>query len=315
MALRILFLIGIALNGPVSFSDENPEIKVWSGFQGAALDIPDGIEIQNGLLDYVVCIDGSALNVRDESLNRVLFTVPRHATAKPVQSFGIDRFSKVIDGVNYTFIKSDFPLANGTPRVGWVAEKYILPRSQCAGATQNTPPVFTTPTTPSAPTASGWTFPTILRPSSSYREAQRRFGAARSGGRLHAACDLYRVTNEQAVAINGGTVIRDKYYFYEGTYALEIKHTDGKVARYGEITGQNAPNVATNKSVTTGQTIGYIGKVNSGCCTPMLHFELYSGSLTGSLTQGGNGYQRRQDLIDPTNLLMDWEKAKFGQSH
>lgn len=312
-SLRILFLFGFILNSFSTTQAEGQEIKVWSGFQANALDIPDGIEVQNGLLDYVVCIEGTALNVRDESLNRVLFTVPRHATAKPVQSFGTDRISKIIDGVNYTFIKSDFPLANGAPRVGWVAEKYVMPRKQCPGAAPASEP--STPAGPSTPTADGWTFPTILRPSSSYREAQRRFGAARSGGRLHAACDLYRVTNEQAVSINSGVVIRDKYYFYEGTYALEIKHSDGKVARYGEITGQNPVNIAVNKSVVVGQTIGYIGKVNSGCCTPMLHFELYSGTLTGSLTQSGNGYQRRKDLIDPTNLLMDWEKAKFGQSH
>ena len=305
-----LFLFHILLNSFSFAQAESPQINVWSGFQGAALDIPEGVEVQNGLLDYVVCIDGSALNVRDESLNRVLFTVPRHATAKPVQSFGTDRIRKVIDGVEYTFIKSDFPLSNGLARVGWVAEKYVVPRKQCLGAA----PVVE-PAPPSAPVVGAWTFPTIQRPSSSYREAQRRFSAARSGGRLHAACDLYRVTNEQAVAINSGTVIRDKYYFYEGTYALEIKHSDGKVARYGEITGQNASGVSVGKSVSTNQIIGYIGKVNSGCCTPMLHFELYTGTLSGALTQSGNGYQRRKDLMDPTNLLMDWEKAKFGQSH
>lgn len=310
--VRLLILIGFSLNSFASQDGESPEIKVWSGFQAVDPDIPSGIEVQSGLLDYVVCIEGSLLNVRDESLNQVLFTVARYTSAKPVQSFGTDRLKKVIDGVEYTFIKVDFPTTSNPLKIGWVAEKYILPRNQCVGAAQQP----TTPTTPtSPPITTGWTFPTIQRPSSSYKEAQRRFGAARSGGRLHAACDLYRVTNEQAVAINAGSVIRDKYYFYEGTYALEIKHTDGKVARYGEITGQNAPNVSVGKSVSSGQVIGYIGKVNSGCCTPMLHFELYKGTMSGALTQGSSGYQRRQDLMDPTFLLMDWEKLKFGESY
>ena len=279
---------------------------VGSGFYAAALDIPDGVEVQSGLLDYVVCIDGSVLNVRDESLNHVLFTVPRHASIKPVQSFGVDRLTKTIDGVPYIFTKAEFP----GQRIGWVAERYVMTRQECAG----TAPTME-PNVPPPVVSTEWTFPTVLRPGVSYREGMRRFSAARSGGRLHAACDLYRVINEQVVAISSGKVIRDKYYFYEGTYALEIKHSDGKVARYGEITGKNAPGVSTNQSVSTGQIIGYIGKVNSGCCTPMLHFELYTGALTGALSQSGNSYQRRKDLMDPTNLLMNWEKEKFGQSH
>jgi len=270
-------------------------------------DIPAGVEVQNGALDYVVCISGETLNVRDESLNHILFVVAKHSSAKPVQSFGTDRLQKTIGGVEYTFIKSEFPQASSAVKVGWVAEKYIVTRSECAGAAE-VPPVAAAPSSP-------WVFPTLKRPSSSYKEGMRRFKASRSGGRLHAACDLYRVTGEDALSISSGSVIRDKYYFYEGTYAIEVKHSDGKVARYGEITGKTAPSIALNKSVKPGQTIGYVGKVNSGCCTPMLHFELYSGTASGSLTQSGNSFQRRKDLIDPTQLLSGWEKLKFGVSY
>jgi len=64
-----------------------------------------------------------------------------------------------------------------------------------------------------------------------------------------------------------------------------------------------------------GQTIGYVGKVNSGCCEPMLHFELYSGKLTGALTQSGTKFQRRKDLVNPSALLTELEKLKFGVAY
>ncbi len=270
------------------------------------LDLPVGVELQTGALDYVVCINAATLNVRDQALAKVLFTVAKHSAAKPVQSFGTDRLKKTIDGVEYTFIKSEFPAVTGAVKVGWVAENYIVTRSSCPGA--NLPIVV-------APPSPAWTFPTLKRPSVSYKDGMRRFKANRSNGRLHAACDLYRVTGEDALAVTAGTVIRDKYYFYEGTYAIEVKHAGGKVARYGEITGKTAPSIALNKSVRAGQTLGYVGKVNSGCCTPMLHFELYSGTASGSLSQSGNSFQRRKDLIDPTLLLSGWEKLKFGTSY
>jgi len=278
-----------------------------TGSKAAMDDIPAGVEVQKGGLDYVVCITGKSLNVRDESLAKVLFTVNRHTSAKPIQSFGTDRLKRTIDGIEYTFVKTEFPERATSLKAGWIAEKYLVSRKECPGA-MPAPAVEQT-------TAQTWTFPTLLRPSLSYKEGMRRFKASRSKGRLHAACDLYRVTGEQALSISTGTVIRDKYYFYEGTYAIEIKHTGGKVARYGEITGKAAANIGLNRTVVAGQTVGYIGKVNSGCCMPMLHFELYAGTASGSLSQSGNPFQRRKDLIDPTKLLSEWEKAKFGISY
>lgn len=265
--------------------------------------IPEGIEVQEGALDLVVCTNSSYLNVRDESLEKILFQARRFESAKVVQSFGKDRFKKVIDGVEHAFVKAEFASA----KVGWVAESFLVNRSQCAGATNDKPST--------SPQAQTWTFPTLLRPSVSYKDGMRRFKAGRSGGRLHAACDLYRVKDEKAMSVSSGKVIRAKYYFYEGTYAIEIKHTGGKVARYGEITGKDAGGVSLNANVSTGQVLGYIGKVNSGCCTPMLHFELYSGTASGSLSQKGNAFQRRKDLIDPTSLLSEWERIKFGKSY
>lgn len=290
--------------------------------QPANAQLTSGLPATTGSLDYVVCTSGASLNVRDQSLNRVLFTVSKYATTIPVQSFGTDRIEKVINGVTYTYINVQFPDRPSTSNRGWVADAYVRLRSECAGA-----PAPTVPQTPeigevvddganSGTALSSWTFPLLKRPSSSYKTGARKFMASRSGGtRLHAACDLYRVKDEAVVSSSAGKVIRSRYYFYEGTYALEVKHSDGKVVRYGEITGKAAPGTTANSLLKLGQTIGYVGKVNSGCCTPMLHFEMYAGTKTGSLTQSGNKFQRRSDLMDPTSYLATWEKAKFGTSY
>lgn len=272
------------------------------------IDLPSGVEFTQGALDYVVCIAGQNLNVRDQTLSKILFTVSGLEPAKPVQSFDVDTTKKTINGVEVRFIKAEFPQVNSTAKVGWIADKYLRTRAECVGASL-------TPNSAEDSQQSSWSFPTIKRPSTSYREGMRRFKASRSGGRLHAACDLYRVTGEQAVAVTDGTVIRDRYYFYQGTYAIEVKHTGGAVVRYGEITGKAAPNIRANKPVKPAQAIGFIGKVNSNCCEPMLHFEFYTGTAKGSLSQSGNSFNRRKDLIDPTGLLVDWEKLKFGVSY
>lgn len=271
-----------------------------------AISIAADVDSTEASLDYLTCFSGTTLNVRDETLSRVLFTVGKYESVKPVQSFGTDRLQKTIDGIVYDFIKVQFP--NRNSNIGWVAEKFVKLRSQCSGAPQlTTPPVIPN---------SAWTFPTLKRTTDNYKTGMRAFGSSRSGGtRLHAAADLYRLHGDPALSVSSGKVIRDRYYFYQGTYAIEVQHTGGKVVRYGEITGKAAPNVKLGAALTTGQVIGYIGTVNSGCCKPMLHFEMYSGTKTGSLTQSGNKYNRRADLMDPSPLLTTWEKEKFGISY
>jgi murein DD-endopeptidase MepM/ murein hydrolase activator NlpD len=283
--------------------------RVPSGAAVQPASLVAGVASAEGEMAYVVCTDSSELNVRDESLSKILFTARRFETVKPVQSFGTDQVQKTIGGHVYSFVKVQFPSRAVNEGVGWIADNYLKLKSQCPGAIQ-APPESDAPGL-----ASGWNFPTIKRPTSSYKTGQRRFKAGRSGGRLHAACDLYRKKDETAQAVNSGKVIRDRYYFYEGTYALEIRHSDGKVVRYGEITGRAASGVRSGATVSSGQTVGYIGKVNSNCCEPMLHFEMYSGRKTGPLTTSGNSFRRRSDLIDPTSYLVDWEKLKFGASY
>ncbi|RYZ70006.1 MAG: hypothetical protein EOP05_13970 [Proteobacteria bacterium] len=279
----------------------------------SAASLVDGVEATEGSLEYVVCSAAGKLNVRNEALNQVVFTVVRGDRALPVQSFGTDSQTKVIDGVSYEFIKLQFPTKPASNNIGWVAKSYLTLKSQCPGLEETvaTPTPVATP----APASASWVFPTIKRPSESYRSGMRAYKASRSGGRLHAAADLYRLKDEAVRAVTSGTVVRDRYYFYEGTYAIEVAHTGGRIVRYGEITGKAAANVAATKKVSTNQTLGYIGKVNSGCCTPMLHFEMYSGSGKGALTQSGNSFSRRSDLMNPTTYLQTWEKASFGVSY
>lgn len=101
-----------------------------------------------------------------------------------------------------------------------------------------------------------------------------------------------------------GTVI-GSYYFYSGTYAVEVRNDDGTIARYGEIKGVVRKWQRVNKGSVIGTVIANITARHSS----MLHIELYDGSGSGPLTQADNhtytnvpnrNYQRQSDLLDPT---------------
>lgn len=138
----------------------------------------------------------------------------------------------------------------------------------------------------------------------------RAFGAARSDGRKHAGIDWYveNGAGTPVYAMTDGTVQEYSFdTFYGGTGMISVKHTDGSVARYGEIT----PWVGVGTKVKKGQQIGVL-KANNIDGGTMLHLELYAGTASGSLTVTGNRsytylssakYNRRKDLIDPTFLL------------
>lgn len=153
-----------------------------------------------------------------------------------------------------------------------------------------------------APGAKSMRFPMAARPTQSYKDGMRRFGANRAKGRLHAGCDLYAPVGTPIYALDEGEVIRSVYYFYLGTYALEVQHP-GFVARYGEITRDVPAGVKKGARVERGQRLGAVGLLE-GINMSMLHLELYSGRVSGPLTVRGNKpYQRRSDLIDPASIL------------
>lgn len=145
-------------------------------------------------------------------------------------------------------------------------------------------------------------FPLQKRPSLDYKSGAREFGASRAGGkRKHAGCDLKVPKGTVILCMANGKVIRGPYYFYEGTYALEVQHEDGLVLRYGEISAKVPQGISSGVKVLQGQNIAVVGQLNSG--NSMLHLEMYAGTKTGALTQPGTPYKRRADLLDPTNYL------------
>ncbi|MBG7601739.1 MAG: SH3 domain-containing protein [Gammaproteobacteria bacterium] len=145
-------------------------------------------------------------------------------------------------------------------------------------------------------------FPLHQRPVPSYHDGGRKFGASRSNGtRKHAGCDLIAPGGTEILAMDSGKIIRGPYHFYSGAYALEIKHSNGKVVRYGEIMKIVPAGTRVGARVSRGQIIARVGQLQSG--SSMLHLEIYSGAESGKLTQAGNKYKRRSDLIDPTPYL------------
>lgn len=152
------------------------------------------------------------------------------------------------------------------------------------------------------------TFPLSHAAEEDYSSGSTAFGAERDGGRKHAGCDLITAAGTSVYAVEDGTVI-DYYPFYSGTYAIEVRHNSFLV-RYGEVSSM-ADGIYVGKKVIQGQTIGYVGLLESG--NSMLHFEMYSGKVSGPLTVRDNWpYQRRSDLVDPTRHLVAWPYPFIG---
>lgn len=154
------------------------------------------------------------------------------------------------------------------------------------------------------------------------------FRAGRSGGRLHAGCDLYwshddgnayqnsyyRHNDDRPVyAVADGTITAYDS-FYLGTHEVVIDHGDF-IIRYGEVDDRGLTgDLGVGSRVRAGQQIGTMGDLDIGTGWSMLHLELYSGELSGSLTQRSNdsyrhvadgNFQRRGDLMDCTPFLVE----------
>jgi murein DD-endopeptidase MepM/ murein hydrolase activator NlpD len=278
--------------------------------------LPSDISQQAGL-QQVVCISGNTLNVRNEGLDKVIFAARKGEQVKLFQDWEGSRKEGKVGNETHNFVKVQFSERESQDlQIGWVVDSFIAPKSQCEFIKETV--TVSLPVDKSNLKIKGiddpncCEFPTVKKVTHSYTSGMRMFRANRGKGtRLHAACDLYRYKDEPIVAVAPGTVVRDRYFFYQGTYALEVVHTGGFIVRYGELTNKGVTGVSKGKSVKMGDRLGYIGVVNSGCCRPMLHFELYKGNKSGSLSQKGNKFQRRSDLMDPTPYLLKWEDKKF----
>lgn len=147
-------------------------------------------------------------------------------------------------------------------------------------------------------------FPFSTLPARSWTTGGRQFGAWRSNRtRKHAGCDLIFPQGTPIHAVADGVLTRDEYFFYTGTYAVEIRHGN-LLLRYGEIDGGS---YIGGRSVKKGQVIARVGRLTSG--SSMLHLEMYTNaSSSASLTtRGGNIYRRRSDLTDPAPYLNIWK--------
>lgn len=264
-------------------------------------------------LENVVCTSSSTLNVRNENLDEVIFKARQGEKVKVFQTFEEDTKETEINGKKHLFVRVQFAEREESDQVsGWVAAEYVKTKEECPYTNGSVIQRNSDTQISGLDDPKCCEFPTMKKVTHSFTSGMRRFNAGRSKGkRLHAACDLYRYKDEPIMAVAPGTVVRDRYYFYEGTYALEVRHSGGFIVRYGELTGKNVSGVSKNRSVKMGDRLGYIGVVNSGCCRPMLHFELYRGNRKGALTTKTNRYQRRSDLMDPTPYLLRWQSEKF----
>ena len=165
---------------------------------------------------------------------------------------------------------------------------------------------FAVATLPESSVSSRFTFPFDGPATTDFLNAPRSFGSCRSNcRRKHAAADLYSHYRRPIYAVGDGTV-KDFYYFYDGTYALVVDHGDF-VVRYGEIMKRLPSGIYIGAKVKRGQHIASIGDLAS-LPQSMLHFERYTGKGSGQLTQRSNPpFQRRWDLVNPTQDLLDWE--------
>jgi murein DD-endopeptidase MepM/ murein hydrolase activator NlpD len=157
-----------------------------------------------------------------------------------------------------------------------------------------------TNTMPMQKTIPGLLFPLEKRPTQSYKDGARFFGAGRSGGRKHGGIDLYAPVGTPVRAMADGKVIQ-VYPFYLGTWVVEVDHGTF-IARYGEVSAKNIK-VKKHDQITRGEQLGIVGLLQ-GLSFSMLHLEMYATTespLVAGLTQRQmRPFQRRKDLIDPT---------------
>src|SRR4051812_13622827 len=105
-------------------------------------------------------------------------------------------------------------------------------------------------------------FPHRQRPTKDYKSCPRAFGCPRDGGRRkHAGCDLYAPIGTDVLAVEDGVIIQPVYFFYLGTYALEVKHSSGIVVRYGEIKKETPKVWKAGDVVTAGEVLGHVGQL------------------------------------------------------
>jgi hypothetical protein len=163
------------------------------------------------------------------------------------------------------------------------------------------------------------TFPLPILPAQNFQSGALSFGNNR-GKVDHAACDLVATAGTKVLSMDDGVVWYGPSKFFESkpdldghtiwTYELAIIY-DNYIVRYGEIGPRLPQDVYPGASVAQGQTIAWVGnQVGS----TMLHLEMFGNPASKApLTNRGNSnywfvpparYNRREDLLDPTGILL-----------
>ena len=162
-------------------------------------------------------------------------------------------------------------------------------------------------TTQTAPTA---VFPLFHRPLDDFHTGARSFRAPRAL-RLHAAVDLLAPHLAKVRAIADGTVIRRSVGFYLGTNELEVDHPGIGVVRYGEIDAYKIVGLKERRRGSQGDVIAYVGRLQHRDVDAPLRALQRQGQ--GLPQHGHPAVLRRNDLLDPTKLVEQLQKATFGQ--
>jgi murein DD-endopeptidase MepM/ murein hydrolase activator NlpD len=143
------------------------------------------------------------------------------------------------------------------------------------------------------------------------RRPGRRFLAKRAtGGRAHAAVDLYARFNDPVVACEDGTIVAF-YPFCCGraktSWALLVEHP-GVVVNYGEVAPDSLAKAGLKKGsqVQAGQIIASVGRNPKG--SSMLHFETWVKGTTSN-RQWIVGRPRPAGLLNPTKYLLALQAA------
>jgi murein DD-endopeptidase MepM/ murein hydrolase activator NlpD len=287
-----------------------------------ALLFSGSVEASGTAADQIICVERGKLRIWNDHLTKIVGKIRRHQAVKVFQSFeGENAKYKEIAGENRRFLQ----IQTEDGLTGWVQDRYVKLAVDCPSfvaekesaederGRQNTDQTnFENQNLISGnglDDPSCCVFPLAEKPHNDFTESAGRFGASRNGGRRkHGACDLYHELKTPILAVQDGEVVKGLYRFLKKTYALEVVHNGGFVVRYGEVTSKRPPeDLSKGSRVDKGQVIGYMGKVKiKKNISPMLHFELYSGSLKGSLSGRGK-FKRRADLLNPTQYLIRWQ--------
>jgi murein DD-endopeptidase MepM/ murein hydrolase activator NlpD len=135
-----------------------------------------------------------------------------------------------------------------------------------------------------------------------------------NGPRSHGGCDIYAPEGEAVYSIMDGKIISSETYAtsqdgWGKTSVITIDHGDF-IVRYAEVKNVSL----TSGNVQAGQKIAEVKVTTYAPSRPMLHFEMYDKSETGSLSVGagiskylnGRPTKRRKDLMGPTPYLEKW---------